>query len=1075
MLKINKRITIFSMTLLILILQIMFQIFIPLKVLAATTVTIQYKDEAFYEDMLVTLDEISSNDNNLTITTTQDDIDGVDSIVAIQSDIKDITGIEHFTNLDTLILYENQITDISALRNLKKLTSLHLHNNNITDISALSGLTNLTGLSLNNNKIEDISALSNMSNLKQLTLHANNISNIEPLNNLEKLENLSLNNNKIEDISALKNLTNLTILLIENNYIKDISPLDSLTKLDRVTMNSQTINIQSNTYDKIQLPKIFAQAKQSGGIAYTSEDFTLSNCTVNSSYTEINATAETASIKINGGLLAGSILNVKVVEETTDEDDNKDPEDTTPPVLSIEYSNTNMTSEDVIVTITADEEIQEVDGWTISNDKKSLSKTYTENVQENIEVQDLYGNVSQISVSISNIDKQAPDLSIEYSNTNMTNENIVATITANEEIQEVEGWTISNDKKSLSKTYTENVQENVDVQDLYGNTSQISVSISNIDKQSPILEVSYSEETLTNGNVTVTIISNEKVQNVSDWTLSEDMLTLSKTYTENTQEQIVVYDLAGNSSIANISVTNIDKETPSLEVLYSTKEITNENVTVTITSNKQLQEVEGWTRSEDMLTLSKIYTQNTEETVTIYDLAGNSYIANISINNIDKESPILEVNITPTETTSGSVTVEIRANESIQPVEGWTLSEDQMTLSKTYIENAEERLTIYDLAGNSTTQDISVNNIDNQSPQLEVNYSTSSLTNSDVIVTITSNKPVQAVDGWALSESQMELSKTYEVNTEENIIIYDLVGNSTEVSISISNIDKVSPEYDITYSTLELTNENIVVTITANELIQGMEGWTLSENQMTLSKIYEENIEENIMIYDLAGNSTIVDISIENIDKIIPQIEMTYSITEPTNENVTVTIMADEQIQSIEGWTLSEDQMTLSKTYTQNTEENVIIYDLAGNSINANVLISNIDKEAPELEVTYNTEKENIIVTITANEQIQGVEGWTLSEDQMTLSKIYTQNIEERLNVYDLVGNNSVVEIKVDQIQLNDNIGNNNLENNNISDTTKSPISLPATGGVSLIFVILAVIIIGIIQYKKYRYLKNIK
>ena len=589
------------------------------------------------------------------------------------------------------------------------------------------------------------------------------------------------------------------------------------------------------------------------------------------------------------------------------------------------------------------------------------------------------------------------------------------------------------------------------------------------------MEVSYSEETLTNGNVTVTIISNEKVQNVSDWTLSEDMLTLSKTYTENTQEQIVVYDLAGNSSIANISVTNIDKETPSLEVLYSTKEITNENVTVTITSNKQLQEVEGWTRSEDMLTLSKIYTQNTEETVTIYDLAGNSYIANISINNIDKESPILEVNITPTETTSGSVTVEIRANESIQPVDGWVLSEDQMTLSKTYIENAEERLTIYDLAGNSTTQDISVNNIDNQSPQLEVNYSTSSLTNGNVTVTITSNKPVQAVDGWALSESQMELSKTYEANTEENIIIYDLVGNSTEVSISISNIDKVSPEYDITYSTLELTNENIVVTITANELIQGMEGWTLSENQMTLSKIYEENIEENIMIYDLAGNSTIVDISIENIDKIIPQIEMTYSITEPTNENVTVTIMADEQIQSIEGWKLSEDQMTLSKTYTQNTEENVIIYDLAGNSINANVLISNIDKEAPELEVTYNTEKENIIVTITANEQIQGVEGWTLSEDQMTLSKIYTQNIEERLNVYDLVGNNSVVEIKVDQIQLNDNIGNNNSENNNISDTTKSPISLPATGGVSLIFVILAVIIIGIIQYKKYRYLKNIK
>ena len=44
--------------------------------------------------------------------------------------------------------------------------------------------------------------------------------------------------------------------------------------------------------------------------------------------------------------------------------------------------------------------------------------------------------------------------------TEITNSDVEVTIQANKEIQGIEGWTLADDKKSLSKIYTENKYEN---------------------------------------------------------------------------------------------------------------------------------------------------------------------------------------------------------------------------------------------------------------------------------------------------------------------------------------------------------------------------------------------------------------------------------------------------------------------------------------------------------------------------------------------------------------------------------------------------------------------------------------
>ena len=159
-----------------------------------------------------------------------------------RSNISDISALSNLTNLIYLDLSYNSISDISALYNLTNLTHLNFFGNSISDISALSNLINLETWYLGQNSISDISALYNLTNLKRLYLNNNSISDISALYNLTNLTNLSLFGNSISDISALSNLANLTLLRLQDNNISDISPLLANTGLG----SGDTVDLRSN-------------------------------------------------------------------------------------------------------------------------------------------------------------------------------------------------------------------------------------------------------------------------------------------------------------------------------------------------------------------------------------------------------------------------------------------------------------------------------------------------------------------------------------------------------------------------------------------------------------------------------------------------------------------------------------------------------------------------------------------------------------------------------------------------------------------------------------------------------------
>ena len=199
--------------------------------------------------------------------------------------------------------------------------------------------------------------------------------------------------------------------------------------------------------------------------------------------------------------------------------------DNTAPVLNVTYSTKNSTKENVKVTITSNEEIQAVQGWELSSDKKTLTKEYSANTKETITVKDLAGNEAQSNVEISNIDKTAPTVNVSYSTKDLTKENVTVTITSNEELQNIEGWNLSSDKKTLTKEYTENAKETVTIKDLAGNETQVSIEITNIDKTLPDITIGDINQ---DGKIDVTDLLMLKrhlvAGNRSNWKLTGDSL-----------------------------------------------------------------------------------------------------------------------------------------------------------------------------------------------------------------------------------------------------------------------------------------------------------------------------------------------------------------------------------------------------------------------------------------------------------------------------------------------------------------------------------------------------------------------
>nr|WP_312579999.1 leucine-rich repeat domain-containing protein [Sedimentibacter sp.] len=208
------------------------------------------KNESTLENKIISFEDIklkeailnngvdTNNDNQISIYEAESYSELLD---LSNSKIKNIDGIQYFTDVKILNLSNNSITDINLISDLKGLTSLDLSYNEIEDISTLYNCTNLIMIDLSSNKIYDIDVISKLINLQFLGLSNNNISNVDKIGNLNDLKYLLIDNNNISDIYSLKNLPMIEELWINDTSVSSI-PDELLIKLRKVNISNTKVD-----------------------------------------------------------------------------------------------------------------------------------------------------------------------------------------------------------------------------------------------------------------------------------------------------------------------------------------------------------------------------------------------------------------------------------------------------------------------------------------------------------------------------------------------------------------------------------------------------------------------------------------------------------------------------------------------------------------------------------------------------------------------------------------------------------------------------------------------------------------
>lgn len=166
------------------------------------------------------------------------------------------------------------------------------------------------------------------------------------------------------------------------------------------------------------------------------------------------------------------------------------------------------------------------------------------------------------------------------------------------------------------------------------------------------------------------------------------------------------------------------------------------------------------------------------------------------------------------------------------------------------------------------------------------------------------------------------------------------------------------------------------------------------------SVCFNDNSEYNNAIH--LTSSALCQIGYESAlnlsDLVPPTLTITYNTTSPTNKNVIVTITANKKIHTSDGWEqLSDTELT--KTFTNNTSENVTIVDIAGNKSVAEIHIENIYKILGDTNQNDRIDIGDILLLLRhmaqANDNTikQKHPEWKMNDNNITIGDVNKNNI----------------------------------------------------------------------------------
>lgn len=307
-------------------------------------------------------------------------------------------------------------------------------------------------------------------------------------------------------------------------------------------------------------------------------------------------------------------------------------------------------------------------------------------------------------------------------------------------------------------------------------------------------------------------------------------------------------------------------------------------------------------------------------------------------------------------------------------------------------------------------------------------------------------------------------------------------------------------------------DENGNVVKNTEDEIQAIETIFGTESKPTAGKFYNvkttdiSNVVKNDITKDVQQilNTPINNVKIQDYfpQEIIDNFEFSY-VENPNIGTVSKNINKDNSIEWNIGTIKGDETATLRYKLKIKNMENKQLLDKVI-STNEKVILNYRDNNAKEYTlnlstspkikltevkeelnatVTYNPKIEttkDVTVTIKTNKKVNKVDGWTLSEDGLTLTKVFSKNAKEVVHLVDLDNMKKDVEVVVNNIKsadINNSVNENTTTNNIISskDTTIAKGRLPNTGiSMKIIFIIVLILAFSLIVFKKYNNYKDI-
>lgn len=432
--------------------------------------------------------------------------------------------------------------------------------------------------------------------------------------------------------------------------------------------------------------------------------------------------------------------------------------DTEPPLITaLTADKTSWTNQNITLTVMATDNYG-VTGYRIDNGEWGTSNklTVTKNGTYTVYVKDAMGNVSEgKTITITNIDKTVPVITIDPITSDWTKEDITVTFSATDNSNDTIYYAVSEsgsltaaqitDTKS-SYTVSKNGTYYVYAKDKAGNIAKKIFNVSSIDKEAPVIVIDSFDSAWTNKNIQITFSATDNSDDTIKYAVSKSStlttaevngMETSYTVTANGTYYVYAKDLAGNIAKKAVTVSNIDKESPVITVGEMSSNYTNKAYDIKFSATDNLSGVLYYTVSlngnlgKDGITGTDTTFEVAENNlyyVYAIDRAGNIAKKEVLISNLDFTPPMGTVSfVNGLEVPNGStiwtdkVTVYVSASDNIAlATDAYNFDSDGYAAveSKVYTVNGSYAVKVRDHVGNEKEIPFTIDNIDSTAPAI---------------------------------------------------------------------------------------------------------------------------------------------------------------------------------------------------------------------------------------------------------------------------------------------------------------------------------------------------------------------